>query len=306
MRTIRVVVTCSDRKASPADPRHSVASLPPGPVEQRVATWVSRLTTASGRRVAAGDLYRGEHWSVVRRIATRADTEVWVASAGYGLVRFDSPLLPYQATFTTGGPDSVTQVDDARSPAQQAARWWRGLQSWAGPNGQRRSLDDLAGDGPLVIALSPPYLAALATDVEEAARASEQVALVSVGDASVRFDGLRLPGSAALRGVLGGSLQSLNARIVEHLLGAQPSTGLTRVWAHQHLARLVAGAPELPVFDRQHLTDDEVLEYVAEQLADDPTASCTRLHRQLRDSGRACEQARFRRLYLTARQELAR
>ena len=45
------------------------------------------------------------------------------------------------------------------------------------------------------------------------------------------------------------------------------------------------------------MADDEVLRFIHLELKKDPSAKCTRLLRRLRDSGRACEQARFKGLF---------
>ena len=45
------------------------------------------------------------------------------------------------------------------------------------------------------------------------------------------------------------------------------------------------------------MADQEVRAFVRDRLADDPQATHTRLLRELRDSGRACEQQRFAGLF---------
>jgi hypothetical protein len=45
------------------------------------------------------------------------------------------------------------------------------------------------------------------------------------------------------------------------------------------------------------MEDDDVRAFVKAELAADASASCAVLLRRLRDSGRACEQARFKQIY---------
>ena len=77
------------------------------------------------------DLYAGEHWDVARRLANLSDAdtsvELWVCSAGYGLIPASAPSAPYAATFTPGNADSVPDG------AEGASAWWNALASWEGP-----------------------------------------------------------------------------------------------------------------------------------------------------------------------------
>lgn len=50
--------------------------------------------------------------------------------------------------------------------------------------------------------------------------------------------------------------------------------------------------------DRRRLTDEEVRLFIRERRTAEPSARHTRLLKQLRESGAACEQSRFRALFL--------
>ena len=55
--------------------------------------------------------------------------------------------------------------------------------------------------------------------------------------------------------------------------------------------------PELVKYERKTMSDDEVMEYIAGEISRNPKLKASPLLRKLRDSGRACEQKRFGRLY---------
>ena len=50
--------------------------------------------------------------------------------------------------------------------------------------------------------------------------------------------------------------------------------------------------------ERKRLADDEVRRFIRERHAAEPNAGHTRLLKLLRESGHACEQSRFRALFL--------
>src|SRR5687767_13674421 len=107
-------VACANGKRIPPDPRlrlrHAYDS-PPSPLADHVASWTSRLETVDSKETSVANLYKGEHWAQVRAFAAQnTDLRVWVCSAGYGLVGYETRLKSYSATFAPNGPDSVQAV----------------------------------------------------------------------------------------------------------------------------------------------------------------------------------------------------
>ena len=157
-------------------------------------------------------------------------------------------------------------------------------------------------NGALLVAASPHYLRAASGDLEAAAavfRSSERLAVFSAATASLgTLQRFLVPSSARLQFLLGGARQSLNTRLLRRALEeASPSNGFTpsalRAWAKE----LATMQPPAPKYEHTPMSDDEVRSYVGSKLQENPSAKHTALLRQLRDSGRACEQSRFRRLF---------
>ena len=106
-------------------------------------------------------------------IKSACKIELWVASAGYGLVHIDDQLEPYAATFATRNADSITRPDSGSSPPSDAAYWWRRLSERNRFSGRPESLRSLARQfphAPLVVALSGSYVRAVKRDLVDAAR----------------------------------------------------------------------------------------------------------------------------------------
>jgi len=103
-----------------------------------------------------------------------------------------------------------------------------------------------------------------------------------------------VPADARLQRFLGGTRQALNARIAAYLL----SDGISsRAEATQSMMRLLAQQAPLTRYERKKLSDREVTEMIACRLAQAPGTSASRLLREFRDAGYACEQQRFAGLY---------
>jgi hypothetical protein len=296
---VHVIVTCTNRKTLPVPPGLRLGNVQGQGTASRARKWVVCLAGATGTpQVAAQDLYAGEHWMIARALPSRTGdmwARLWVCSAGYGLIPADAQIRPYAATFS-GGPDRVPGGADG------ARQWWHALARWAGPApGQPRSVRSLAAADPsasFLLALSASYLDACRDDIAAAARQVADPDAFMVISAGARFPGsaevAMVPADARLQTFLGGTRQALNVRIAAYLLSAGISG---RAEATQCMTRLLAEQSPVTRYERKKLSDQEVIEMIACRLEEAPGTSASRLLREFRDAGYACEQQRFAGLY---------
>ena len=301
-----IVVSCSNRKRKPAPPTNRAASLSACTPDARVKQWSGLLDRSKVDRLSAAQLYQGEHWTTVRRIQGElGGGSVHVASAGYGLVPLDAPLAPYGATFSPREADWVVPSSRSDDWRHYVAEWWKCLAAWqprdvTGP----RSLRELARshpDRPLIVAASEPYITAMTADLLAAASELTSASLLTVISAGAsRLDAdvaaMTAPCSGELQGLVGGSLQALNARIVLHLVCGPPNQ-LTRNCIRREVLAMADEAPEVKRPKRSPMSDDDVRIWIHQQVDGSPKATHSGLLRVLRDEGRACEQSRFRDLF---------
>ena len=297
-RTVNLVITCAHRKSQAVPDRLRLRSVKANSPQLTATRWVERLEHVDTVAITGGDLYAGEHWSVIaslEAIATNRQVKLstWICSAGYGLVPLSAPLKPYSATFSAGHPDSVPGAP---------SRWWQQLATWHGPlPGIPRTLGGLARKHPrsvLLLALSAPYLKACQADAAEAAAVLRgRLGIISAGTrAGGQLAPHFLPTDARLQHALGGTRQALNARIVSRILSETNGSLSIDHW-RQSLVDLLALQPELPTYNRERLTDDQVRAFIRERLTADGPGSHSRLLAELRASGHACEQSRFAALF---------
>jgi hypothetical protein len=310
--TLHVVLTCSERKTQAVAPELRAGNLVPASLRERLQAWTTALGASQTATKTAENLYKGDHWQIARSIARTAgdvaNVNVWVASAGYGLVQLQTPMHAYAATFSRRHADSVV-------PAQadfSAADWWRELALWQPPDltGPRtlERLADLVAGRPgdfLLVALSETYASALRADIAAAAGIlPDRIGLLSIGTkgdpqqrkSSALADYL-IPTDHRLKGVVGGAMQSLNARVARQIVvhaaewypSTQRLTALTNGW--------LAAASTPVALDRTRLSDEDVKGFIQRALGRNPSTAHTVALRALRESGQACEQARFATLY---------
>lgn len=310
-RGINLVVTCTKKKLRPVRDTLQLRNVTPAlPAESRASRWIERLKKASGNAVSPLSLYGGDHWSVVRELATKdlfgpTEIRIWVCSAGYGLIPLESRIHPYSATFAPGHPDSIA-CGPASDAAETHAEWWERLAKWEGPSPQSpRTIADLARwfpDDLLLAVLSETYLLAAASDlratVEHSARRPDRFAVLCSG---VREFGVLtphlLPSDARLQHKVGGVLASLNIRVARLLIDSTTPGEWSQKSLRVLLSAWLAEQPERVRYDREPMSDEDVRREIRRALKADPGVRPTPLLRRIRDSGRACEHSRFVRLF---------
>jgi hypothetical protein len=300
---LHIVAVCTKQKSVPVPRELRYGSLSGTSLNARFAGWWKAINSIRGERFKANELYQGQYWSVVRELPAAAGgaAALWVASAGYGLIRANTPLLPYSATFVKGEPDSIAPAD--------CRPWWRLLTAKPLPeSAPARSIAEIAKSDPratILVIASPAYVAVLEEDLAAARgalRDGSRLLIVSSRDRSIPSTLIQnlIPSEAPLATVFGGSLASLHARTAHKILTENAPDALRSDVLRPCYAELLETlAPPLRQ-QRRHITDPEVLHFIRESLAKEPRLSHTKALKSLRESGLACEQARFRELFRSA------
>ena len=292
MSQLTMVVACTDRKAAPSTPLRVVRNLPPTAMEDRLKTWVERISIrAQGTPVDLTNLYRGDNWLQAQRLVTmakdRVSTDALVASAGLGLREMNEQHAPYAATFPQSHPDTVAR-------ASQTVHWWQGLTALT--TGGLERIDSPQ----VVLVLSEPYARALDAQIEGLAGTGREVVMFG-GWRDIR--GIeRVRADRQLRSELGGAIGSLLPRMAQRWLDPWDGGKLT---TGEHVSVWQQWSKEsrrLEIHDRKRLSDREVSEFIAEMLSNDPSMAATTSLRRLRDSGYACEQRRFGSIFKTLKE----
>jgi hypothetical protein len=292
-----VIVTCTARKTLPISV--AVDSLSASTPEDRFEEWVSKLESSASEVKIAREMYAGNSWSVVREILTSGRANVWIASAGYGLITPATPLRSYSATFSRNHPDFVG-AQDIKSGAQ---KWWSKLTARNIARAPISSVSELVRQNPgtpLLASLSEDYWTALKPDFEKAAnlvRSPESMVIVAAGvSESGPLARHFLPCSARLERELGRGRSALNVRTLAHVLKKYPHQ-VGRPELFGSFQQLLSRLDDFPYPQRRQTSDEEVIEFIRQKRLEIPRVSHSSLLRQFRAEGNACEQSRFRELF---------
>jgi hypothetical protein len=272
------------------------------------------LAGTDGEKLPARNLYAGQHWTAVQSLTQPGqqagfDVRLWIASAGYGLIPEEAEVHPYSATFDLVSPDSV--VIDRRNAGAEARAWWTALAAHRGLVDAPRSVAELAEREPaarILVVASPRYVGAMHRDLLETARrlrSSEHLIIVSSPGtgAAGALKNHWIESVARLQQKLGGARISLHARVAKRILQEARTHPLEASALKARYQRLVARAPAEPPLNRVPMSDDEVRDFIRATFRKQGPVTYSRLLRQLRQSGQACEQKRFKGLYERLRGE---
>lgn len=299
--TQHIILSCTNRKRSSKDAPVRLRDIPAGTVADRAAAWIDAVSHQPAR-YRVRDLYAGEYWhaaiELAHAAASRGETRVSVMSAGLGLVDSDDEVPTYAATFTAGHADSVCGRGE---PTATRREWWSEITNWA-RSGSARRLGELAETpgAHLLVCAGPDYLDAVADDLRAAHKVLGNGRLVIVGS-QLPLEGLaevwvRCPGQLRMR--VGGSMASTGVRTARVLVEAVQRGVLDAERGNEIVASLLSEAPPLPSFERARMSDAEVREWIVGDKAAHPgSMNKSASLRRLRQQDRACEQARFGRLY---------
>src|SRR5688572_21563408 len=101
---LHIIASCADRKKTGHGDELEMRGFNDRDLDVRAERWWTALTK-DAPRLPAEDLYVGPYWATVRSLretaaSARFAIDLWVASAGYGLLHASTAVRPYSATFT--------------------------------------------------------------------------------------------------------------------------------------------------------------------------------------------------------------
>jgi hypothetical protein len=300
---VNFVTTCTARKAAPCPAHISAKALPKGTAKERFGEWSKRLAQSKEPKTAPIDLYCGNSWAIARRIHEQhaKKIDVWVASAGHGLISIEERVVSYAATFSRTEEDFVLGPDSDSTTEE----WWDLLCARrAKSKHYPYSLADIATthpSRPLLVAFSAEYFRAAKADLTKAQTLLQDPDLLVIVSAGSKPDKVlgpnMVPCDSRLEHVFGKSRMALNLRVAEALIQHFPEKQLRASNVAAHLSEILEGLPPSKYPDRTPSTDDEVNAFLRKRTSISDNHSYTGLLREYRATGRACEQRRFRSLY---------
>jgi hypothetical protein len=299
-----IITSCTLRKRADGSAPLCISSLRARGIGELAAAWTRTMACAPDRRPVER-LYMGRTFSDSLRVTSRLNGRLFVVSAGLGLVEATEDAPAYEATIAA--KDShLSQV--LRRYEQVTSTWWRELGKCRGEEFPISSLVRNSRTATFFVALPSAYLRMVAEDLSR----------LSVRHATRLRIFTSKPGAASVPAPLRGSVLPYDDRLegtsrpgtrtdfaqramrhfVEDLNGSSHDLASAHDLVRASLERLKA--KEVPL--RNKRSDEEILQLLRENWFRFGGSS-GRLLRYLRDDALvACEQGRFRKLWLELRE----
>ena len=166
--------------------------------------------------------------------------DLWVLSAGYGLLHEKAKIVSYAAAFSSGKADSISPSLDTDSKAFRTEWWGKLMKLSTGKEGKPKSLEELGRkdkSSKFLIACSQPYLQAISDDLKLIPNFAQRVFIISTPISDPELELCRIKsqstgksyadlksfsygqlGAQTHGGLFSGSMMSLNVQIGEDLL----------------------------------------------------------------------------------------
>ncbi|WP_415720193.1 hypothetical protein [Photobacterium ganghwense] len=310
MSRIHLITTCTNNKKSTdyqsVQLRDSIS--PDEDIETSAALWSEKLESAlrSNRTLAARDLYKGGHWSIAKSIADEHQVELWILSAGFGLLNQNSPVVNYQATFTPNSDDCIPK--SGGTLPERSSRWWSALANHIGRTREYQDITSLMRNNPydfFVVSGSSHYIHAIYSDLltglVSLKNPSKQLMVITSASENLgELTPYTLLSKQKMKQRLGGTMVTLNVALARHVLlevmGSDHSSIDFSV-IKQSLEKSFADLLPNPIPERTRRTEEEVKTYVADLLTHAPKISASTALRYFRDSGNSFEEKRFRKAF---------
>lgn len=295
MHDAAVLAPCASRKFIRPNSAATAIALP-NASQTAVETAWTEVVSGLIAQTAASELYGGRAFGLAKEAAACASAELYVISAGLGLVHNRRAIPSYGVTVSDRGDQAIARRIVGRF---DPAAWWAAVSR--SPYSER--LEEVIGRhrGLVLVALTTPYAAMIGSALAaQPAEALARIRLFGHGLRAVLPERLGrnvMPYDARLDDAVPGTRTDFAQRALRHFcqhvaidgsLGADESILEVRRLLSSHVAP--------SIHKRTRLSDEEMVAVISGHL--ERTTGVGRVLRLVRDSDElACEQARFSRLY---------
>lgn len=307
MRSL-VITNCSNRKRSRRLPVRFACDPDATSLNSAAVKWGRTLANAAHTQ-AVSALYGGRAFSEARFVRTLLGADLFVVSAGLGLVHESDTAPNYDLTIAD---ESSPLAELLRSEGLGPTDWWRQLGTVGVGRGSLASVIRDNEGGLTLIAMPTTYLEMVAPEVEsmpERERAGLRIFSSPAGVASLPavLKHCALPYDERLESVVGfaGTRSDFPQRAMRHFVQRVGGHQIALDAAREAVAKSLRGLDCRAIPARTRLSDHEIEQLLRRNWVAHKGSSGRLLAFLRREAKVACEQSRFRDIWRGLRDELA-
>jgi hypothetical protein len=306
---IILITTCTSRKRKQVPPSLQASSLREGSQRSVLNEWCHRLS-ANAAFDTASAIYCGRAFREAFLATREVSGDLWIISAGIGLVSEKAMIPSYSITIGDSGSDSILRK--IKGEKFSPAKWWAGITAFHGsPNPMCRLI--IHNPSKLfVIALSQAYAGLVQQDILSLSDHDlHRVRLIGLALHPVvdsRLQKVVMPYDERLDGPGGtnsGTRSDFAQRAMRHFVTEvlTPSNFNDLQLQIQFVSKTLSCRNYRQVPKRKRVSDQAIMDLILKNWHSFSPCSSSRMLRMIRDDEKiACEQSRFKELYRLAKE----
>ncbi len=310
MSNINLITTCTNGKHGDRNNSLNLSEYSSGRVSSNVLihSWCSALKEALSKSalIYVEDLYKGGHWTTAKAIFKAYHVDLWVLSAGLGLLHYRDKVVPYKATFSTGQEESIPLYSNEYTGKSFHRTWWKAItEKSVFKSSHPESITELMKEKSqeyFIICGSPDYINAIELDVinglEYLANPRKQLLVITSKKVNSRLEKYLLKSDNRVAEWLACNMLMLNISLAQYVVKNFTIKQLDDLSViSQELSEEFQLLPERDAKKGARRSPEEVGRYISSLIQQQPEISATRALRAFRDSGNSFEEKRFRTLF---------
>lgn len=256
---IQVIVTCASSKTLPTPPQLKFSNLPKLPLQESLKEWNSRLSSTPSPTTSILDLYKGGYWKVVKSLISNKKVDnIWVLSAGYGIVNYKEKVKPYSIALKDNSFDSIKLNTINSNSFNPYSQWWDEITKM-----NHRTISQVYSENPgdlFILYSSFEYMKAIKNDFGKII-SNPNVLVISPDTKIKEFDPYILKTNLRLQSLLGGNKMNISSLTLKHLIDNIDIIGTSRDDINQYFTHLISTLPPLPPRNptRKKLNDEDFI-----------------------------------------------
>jgi len=302
---INIISSCTNSKKKIASEAFKIASFKTDmQLESVIDIWNKNIEKETTRVYEATKLYKGGAWKATldtnTMLSKKFNTSLYVASAGYGLIHSKTKICPYDSTFASSTANSITKfIVNADKNAN--VQWWNMINKFKLSSFQKGSY--------FFIVLPHEYLSAAQDTIKLLIENFDKNVFIFIANKHpiplfmknniVRFDSRF---NSFQTGVLSNMLQRAVLWLSTEIIKNEIPLCHQELQKHIEIKMKNFEAFNMPV--RLKLTEEEIRIKIKSMILEDKTLSATKGLKNFRNSGYACEQKRFGKIFKEVKSEL--
>lgn len=307
MTNINLITTCTNGKNGDRNNTLNLSKYSSGrtPSDLLINSWCSALNEAitTSASIYVEDLYKGGHWATVKTIIKSYPVDLWVLSAGLGLLHYKDKVVPYKATFSTGYEESIPSYSYEYVGKSFHRTWWKKINEQSVFKCRHpTSISELMkgnNQAYFIICGSPDYINAIELDVingiEFLINPKKQLLIITSKKINSRLEPYLYMSNQHMAQYLKCNMLMLNIKLAQYILKEFTDRKLDDLNSlSQQLAEKFENIPEREIKKGVRRSPEEVNQYILRIVQQHPGISATQALRAFRDAGNSFEEKRFR------------